>query len=218
MLTAGADGVLADTAPHCAYTAIAGTHTFVRLLLLWLRQRLRLLASSADRNFLCLLSCHEVELGLHFPLTNSEKVKAVSQTSQTGSSVQRLCVFRRAYRQLSRFTEGPPASGSFLLEDGDFLCPVRQHVHLASLGGLCPPREAMEVQLQRTYTHTQQSVKQSNTDKHGETATYTHTHPGSRQTRASRSPRPAEGGWQEASVLFYPKRKCFLFSSRPQPV
>lgn len=67
-----------------------------------------------------------------------------------------VCVFLRTYRQLSRFAEGPPASGSLLLEDGDFLCPVRQHVHLASLGSLCPPREAMEVYLQCTYMHTQQ--------------------------------------------------------------
>lgn len=53
------------------------------------------------------------------------------------------------YRLLSRFAEGPPASRSLLLEDGDFLGPVCHHVHLAGLGCLCPPRETVKVQLHR---------------------------------------------------------------------
>lgn len=42
--------------------------------LLWFRQRFWLLAGSTNRIFLCLLSCHKMELCLHFPLTVSEQV------------------------------------------------------------------------------------------------------------------------------------------------
>lgn len=48
------------------------------------------------------------------------------------------------HRQLSRFVERPPASGSLLLEDGYPLWNVH-HVGLTGLCRLCPTRETVEV-------------------------------------------------------------------------
>lgn len=113
--------------------------------LLWFWQWLWLLAGSTDRVFLCLLSCHKVELRLHFALMTTEKVS--------------LRLFVRwpdcccAYRQFSRLDERPPASSPFLLKNGDFLCPVCQHFCFARLRSFGPAREAVQVQLHRTYKH-----------------------------------------------------------------